>query len=160
MRTLTRVAASALLLVAVIGATARAADFELGGRTLGERLDAALGDERFDCAGVSACFLMTACNHTDPARESVLGTPLDSLTLHYAGERVAAIEARFPSAAFDAMIAAKRGEHGEPESAQPDLVVWRQGTRVLRIERDFEASGQASLIISQQSFLGELVKAP
>jgi hypothetical protein len=29
------------------------------------------------------------------------------LTLHYAGERVAAIEARFPSAAFDAVVAAK-----------------------------------------------------
>jgi len=148
------------LAAALSGGHAAAADFELNGRVLGERLDAVLSDERFDCAGESACFLMTACSHRHPAEESLLGAPLGGLTLHYAGERVAAIEARFPSAAFDAVVAAKQREHGEPESARPDLVVWRQGSRVLRVARDFEGSGQASLIISQHSHLGELIKAP
>jgi hypothetical protein len=150
--------ALAVLALAMLAPQAGAADFELNGRVLGERLDAVLDDERFDCAGESACFLMTACSLRHPAEESLLGVPLAGLTLHYAGERVAAIEARFASVAFDAVVTAKRREHGEPESDQSGLVVWRQGSRVLRVERDFQGSGQASLIISQNSFLGELVE--
>jgi hypothetical protein len=39
------------------------------------------------------------------------------------------------------------------------VYTWREGTRLLRLERFF-AGGESSLIIAQQSLLGELLAQP
>ena len=149
------------VLLVVPAYPARAAGFELNGHALGDRADAVLADERFDCGGVSACFLFTACSDKAAAGGSLHGTPLRSLTLYYLGERVAAIEARFDSAGFDAVVAATAREHGAGQvdpagGAGNSVLVWRDGRRLLRLERHFEG-GDASLIITEQSLLAELL---
>jgi hypothetical protein len=144
--------------VILLAARADAAQFELNARTLGDRLDAVLDDERYECAGESACFLMLSCRLKHPAGERLHGFTLDSLTLHYAGERVAAIEAQLPAEAFSVLREAGLRDYGEPESMQAGLFVWRQGSRVLRLEHAADSSGHTRLIISQQSFLGELIE--
>jgi hypothetical protein len=145
---------------------AHAAGFELNGRALGDRMDEVLPDQRYDCGGVSACFLLTACSFQAASAETVYGAPLSALTLHYLGERVAAIEARFSPARFDAVVEAALREHGPAQrDAQPAgaagnaVYTWRQGARLLRLERFF-AGGESSLIIAQQSLLGELLGQP
>jgi hypothetical protein len=145
---------------------AHAAGFELNGRALGDRIDEVLADQRYDCGGVSACFLLTACSFRAARAETVYGAPLSALTLHYLGERVAAIEARFAPARFDAVVEAALREHGPAQrDAQPAgaagnaVYTWRQGARLLRLERFF-AGGDSSLIIAQQSLLGELLAQP
>lgn len=147
-----------VLVLALASGLAPASGFELNGRALGDRIDEVLADERYDCGGVSACFLLTACSFKAAAGEVAYGAPLTSLTLHYLGERMAAIEARFPPARFDAVVDAALREHGPAaqSAAEPGVYVWRQGTRLLRLERAF-AGGESSLIITQQSLLGELL---
>jgi hypothetical protein len=157
---------AAVLALALSSAPAYAAGFELNGRALGARMDEVLADERYDCGGVSACFLFTACSFRAASTEAVYGVPLSSLTLHYLGERVAAIEARFQPARFDAVVDAALREHGPAQrEAQPGggadnaVYTWRQGARLLRLERFF-AGGESSLIITEQSLLGELLAQP
>jgi hypothetical protein len=157
--------AVALALAAAAG-PACAAGFELNGRALGDRMDQVLVDERYDCGGVSACFLFTACSFKDAASEAVYGAPLSALTLYYLGERVAAMETRFEPSWFDAVVEAALREHGPAQrEAQPSggagnaVYTWRQGARLLRVERFF-AGGASSLIITEQSLLGELLAPP
>jgi hypothetical protein len=157
---------AAALAAALSTGLAHAAGFELNGRALGDRMDAVLADERYDCGGVSACFLFTACAFKAASGEAVHGAPLNSLTLYYLGERVAAMEARFQPAWFDAVVEAALREHGPAQrEAQPAggagnaVYTWRQGARLLRVERFF-AAGESSLIITEQSLLGELLPPP
>jgi hypothetical protein len=149
--------------LALANGAACAAGFELNGRALGDRIDEVLADERYDCGGVSACFLFTACSFKAAGSETVYGAPLTALTLHYLGEGVAAIESRFQRAGFDAVVEAVRREHGPAQSeaqtaegAGNAVHIWRRGARVLRLERSF-AGGDSSLIIAEQSVLGELL---
>jgi hypothetical protein len=143
-------------LLGAVALRAAAGEFEVNEHALGDRLDAIANDERYRCAGESACFLMLSCRLEQPQAERLYGHALDGLTLHYAGERVAAIEVQLPSEAFAALRDAGLRDHGEPESSQPDLLQWRRGSRVLRLEH---APGHTRLIVSQQSFLGELIEA-
>lgn len=150
-------------LLAVLAGPLGAAGFELNGRALGERMDAVLADERYDCGGVSACFLFTACSYTAAQGESLYGAPLRALTLYYLGERVAAMEARFDAQYFDAVVAASAHEYGAAQIDRPAegaagnaVYLWRQGRRLLRLERLF-GGGDSSLIVTEQSLLGELV---
>ena len=99
------------------------------------------------------------------AYERLYGAPLEALTLYYAGERVGAIEAQFAPEDFDRVVQASMREHGEAQPEQPAHAVsgnavytWRAGSRVLRVERFFAPTGRASLIITDQSFLTELVE--
>src|SRR5687768_9422986 len=102
--------------VVVLCASVHAADFELNGHALGDRNDAVLADERFDCSGVSACFLFTACSLRATHVERLHGAPLDALTLYYVGERIAAMEARFDPVHFDAVLRATAAQHGAPQT--------------------------------------------
>jgi hypothetical protein len=155
-----RFGVAAALTLALSSGGAHTAGFELNGRALGDRMDEVLADQRYDCGGVSACFLLTACSFQAASAETVYGAPLTALTLHYLGERVAAIEARFSPARFDAVVEAALREHGPAQrEAQPAgnaVVTWREGSRLLRLERFF-AGGESSLIIAQQSLLSELL---
>jgi len=159
------------LMLAAFAGPLRAAGFELNGRALGERMDQVLADERYDCGGASACFLFTACSYKAVQKETLYGVPLRALTLYYLGERVAAMEARFNAESFDAVVAATVREHGpaQIDPAQVDhragsavgnaVYLWRQGRRLLRLERVFEG-GDSSLIVTEQSLLGELLPDP
>jgi hypothetical protein len=146
---------------AALAHAARAGGFEVNGHALGDRIDAVFADERYDCGGVSACFLFTACSDKAAADEMLHGVPLRALTLYYLGERIAAMEARFAPAGFDAVAAATRREHGaaQAELAQRpgnSVLIWRDGRRLLRLEKYFEG-GDASLIVTEQSLLAELL---
>ena len=81
------------------------------------------------------------------------------------GERIAAMEARFDAVQFDQVVQATVQQHGTPQrvpgtatdAATGNVVyLWREGSRLLRLERSF-AGGDASLIIAEQSVLGELL---
>jgi hypothetical protein len=156
---------SILFAFLLLAGPALPAGFELNGRALGDRSDEVLNDPRYDCGGVSACFLFTACSFKDAARETLYGAPLEALTLYYAGERVAAIEAQFAPQDFDRVAQESLRAYGD---AQPEEVAhavpgnavyaWREGSRVLRLERFFAPTGRASLIITDRSFLSELVE--
>jgi hypothetical protein len=142
-----------------------AAGFELNGRALGDRVDEVLNDPRYDCGGVSACFLFTACSFKHAAEETLHGVPLEALTLYYAGERVAAMEAQLAPDSFDRLLAASVAEYGMAEMQVSKLRVpgnavylWRSGARVMRLERFFAPTGRASVIITDRSFLSELVE--
>jgi hypothetical protein len=155
---------SIVLVLLLLAGPALSAGFELNGRALGDRSDEVLTDPRYDCGGVSACFLFTSCVLRDAAREALYGAPLEALTLYYAGERVGAIEAQFAPEDFDRVVQASMREHGEAQPEQPAHAVsgnavytWRAGSRVLRVERFFAPTGRASLIITDRSFLTELV---
>jgi len=100
----------------------------------------------------------------DAAQEALYGAPLEALTLYYAGERVGAIEAQFAPEDFDRVVQESMREHGEAQPEQSAHAVsgnavytWRAGSHVLRVERFFAPTGRASLIITDRSFLTELV---
>jgi len=100
----------------------------------------------------------------DAAQEALYGAPLEALTLYYAGERVGAIEAQFAPEDFDRVVQESMREHGEAQPEQSAHAVsgnavntWRAGSHVLRVERFFASTGRASLIITDRSFLTELV---
>lgn len=140
---------------------AQAADFALNGRALGDRVDEVLNDPRYECGGVSACFLFTSCSFKSAAQESWHGVPLAALTLHYTGERIAAIEAQFAPEHFQRAAEASASEHGAPEVESPAdgnvVYIWREGRRLVRLERLFAGSRRASLIIAEERMLDELL---
>ena len=153
---------AALLLLA---GPALSAGFELNGRALGDRSDDVVNDPRYDCGGVSACFLFTACGFKGATEETLYGARLEALTLYYTGERVAAIEAQFAPEDFDRVAQEILRVYGDalpeqPSHAAPGNTVysWREGSGVLRLERFFAPTGRASLIITERSFLSELVE--
>ena len=145
------------------------AGLSFNGRTLGERVDSVLDDARYECGGLSACLLYTVCTLKLPGSETLAGAPLEALSLHFGGERLTAIEAQFAPAQFDRVLAELTLEHGPgqsassamrqglPGSAGNTVYVWRQGHQLLRLERFSRDPMRSSLIISEQSFLGELL---
>jgi hypothetical protein len=152
----------ALLLLLAIPALP--AEFELNGRVLGARIDEVLNDERYDCGGESACFLLTACALKEPEREALDGATLESLALYYAGERVAGIQAQFAPERFEGVLDATRHRYGQPHilssgrgATGDEVYLWRQGQRVLRLERSFGQTGRSSITLAERSFLAELV---
>jgi hypothetical protein len=143
---------------------APAADFELNGRVLGARIEQVLNDERYDCGGESACFLLNACALKDASRETLHGASLDSLVLYYAGERVAGIEAQFATEHFERVLDATLHRYGQAQSlatrrgtAGNEVYLWQQGHRLLRLERFAAQTGRSSIIIAERSLLAELV---
>ena len=168
-----RIIASRLLtsvVLCLLAATSRSQGLEVDGHMLGERVDAVLSDPRYDCDGVSACLLYTVCTRKDGPLPSLAGVPLESLKLHFAGERLSAIEAQFAPARFDQLAEAMLREYELPQAATrvdslrtqdmaPNTVyLWRDGPRVLRLEREFRDTGRSSLIIADRSFLSELLE--
>ena len=91
---------------------------------------------------------------------------MEGLTLYYAGERVTAIEVQFAPQDFDRVAQETLRVYGDaqPEETKHLLVpgnavyAWREGSRVMRLERFFAPTGRASLIITDRSFLTELVE--
>jgi hypothetical protein len=156
-----------LVLIVALGlnsALVAAAGFELNGHGLGERVDEVLNDPRYDCGGVSPCFLFTACSLKQPEQEMLRGARLEGLILYYAGERIAAIEAQFAPEHFQRVAEDTARQYGSAEAQSTSqtapsnvIYVWRQGRRLLRLERLFAPTGRSSLIITDQSFLSELV---
>jgi hypothetical protein len=146
-----------------------AAGLSLNGRALGERLDGVLDDPRYECGGLSACLLYTVCRLKLPSSETLAGAPLEALSLHFGGERLAAIEAQFAPAQFDQVLADLIREHGPGQSeagamrqgssgsAGNTVQVWRHGHQLLRLERSSRDPARSSLILSEQSFLSELL---
>jgi hypothetical protein len=166
MRSGTLLAALALCLCS---ARAEAGGFSLSGRELGERVDSVLNDPRYDCGGVSACLLYTVCTLKRPGSETLAGAPLAGLSLHFGGERLTAIEARFAPKQFDQVLAELTHEHGSWQAetggifresaglAGNGVYLWRQKNQVLRLERFSRDPARSSLIISERSFLSELL---
>jgi hypothetical protein len=91
------------------------------------------------------------------------------LSLHFGGERLTAIEARFAPEQFDQVLADLTREHGSWQaetgrslresagSAGNGVYLWRQNNQVLRLERSSRDPARSSLIISERSFLSELL---
>lgn len=155
------------LLCARVGGAGAARDFELHGMKLGAPLNDALNDVRLDCDGTSACFLYTVCSLKSVYAEKFAGVPLQGERLHFNGERLAAIEATFPAAQFDAVLQALiaaygPGAKGESDSAAggapgDDIRVWRQGRQLLRLERYYKSGDRSSLILTEDNLLSDLI---
>ena len=159
----------AALALCLCSGHAEAGGFSLNGRELGESVDSVLNDPRYECGGVSACLLYTVCTLKAPASETLAGAPLEGLSLHFGGERLTAIEAQFPPGRFDQVLGDLIHEFGpgrsELESMRRDpggsagnvVYVWREGSQVLRLEHASRDPAHSSLIITQKSFLSELL---
>ncbi len=159
----------AALALCLCSGHADAGGFSLNGRELGERVDSVLNDPRYECGGVSACLLYTVCTFKLAGSENFAGAPLAGLSLHFGGERLTAIEAQFPAQQFDQVLAELTREHGpgQPEvsgilrgsasSASNSVYLWREGHQLLRLERFSRDPVYSSLIISERSFLSELL---
>ncbi|HZP94270.1 MAG TPA: hypothetical protein VFB20_15525 [Burkholderiales bacterium] len=154
----------ALLCVHAAGAGADR-DFELHGMKLGAPLNDALNDSRLDCDGASGCFLYTVCALKSIYAEKFAGVPLQGERLHFNGERLAAIEATFPAAQFDAVLQAliaaygSGAQGGSDSAAAPgdDVRVWRHGRQLLRLERFYRSGDRSSLILTEDNLLSELI---
>lgn len=163
-----RTCLTALVLCLCIGHV-EAGEFSLNGRVLGERIDSVLNDPSYECGGVSACLLYTVCTLKLPGSETFAGAPLTGLSLHFGGERLTAIEAQFPAQHFDQVLADLTREHGPRQSevsgilrssassASNSVYLWREGHQLLRLERSSRDPAYSSLIISERSFLSELL---
>jgi hypothetical protein len=159
----------AALALCLCSGYAEAGGFALNGRELGSGIDSVLNDPRYECGGVSACLLYTVCTLKVPGSETLVDAPLEGLSLHFGGERLTAIEAQFRSDRFDEVLNDLIHELGpghaelgnlraEPQGAVGNSVyVWREGSQLLRLERTSRDPARSSLIITQKSFLSELL---
>lgn len=144
--------------------------FSFNGRQLGDALNAALSDERYDCDGVAGCLLYTVCRQKNAAAERYADAPVLELLLHFSGERLTAVEAYFAERDFARVVRSltaqlgegerrREGENAAASAHNSDIVrLWRQGARLVRAQRFHARSERSSLIISERSFLSELVK--
>jgi hypothetical protein len=161
---------STVLALCLCSGYADAGGFSLNGRELGQRIDGVLNDPRYECGGASACLLYTVCALKIPGSETLADAPLQRLSLHFGGERLTAIEAQFPPERFEQVLGDLIHELG-PAEAQLDslhgnaqgtagnaLYVWREGSQLLRLERTSRHPARSSLIITQKSFLSELLE--
>jgi hypothetical protein len=164
-RIISLLAAGALCLVA---AGARAAEpFSLGGHTLGLPYDAVLNDPAYDCESLAGCFLFSACAYKATGAVAFKGTPIDGLTLYFTGERLSGIAAGFQESRFDQVaeiLAQEYGpgtvEFGKAGTGTPSsdaVLVWRQGSKVLRVERS-NKTGRSSVILAERNFISELIE--
>ena len=158
-------AASALCLAA---AGARAAEpFSIVGHTLGLHYDTVLNDPAYDCESLAGCFLYSACAYRATGAIAFKGAPIDGLTLYFTGERLSGIAADFPESRFDEVAEVLARDHGPgtieggkagpPGNSTNAVVVWRQGSKLLRLERSGK-TGRSSVILAERSFISELVK--
>jgi hypothetical protein len=157
------------LALCLCSGAAVAGGFSLNGRELGEPIDSVLNDPRYECGGVSACLLYTVCALKAPGSESLAGAPLEGLSLHFGGERLTAIEARFSPERFDRVLgdltqqlgpgqSILTGTRRDPATSARNVIhIWREGSQLLRLERASRDPARSSLIITQKSFLGELL---
>lgn len=134
--------------------------FTLGGHKLGQRADTVMADPQYDCGGLSGCFLFEACTYLESAHGEFMNVPIEGLTLYITGERVSGIEASFAEPEFERVLAALQEEYGTGEiadGATPGNVVriWREGSRVLRIERLLRPD-RSSVIVAERNILSEL----
>jgi hypothetical protein len=141
----------------------RAAEpFTLAGHALGIPYDPVLKDSRYDCESLAGCFLYTVCQYKPPDAQKFAGAPADRISLYFQGERLSGIEAEFPAYQFDAVARVLAREYGQATeeaatSGQGGALTWRQGSQVLRIERDARP-GHSSAIVAERSFIGELIQ--
>jgi hypothetical protein len=160
--------AAVALCLTVVGARA-AEPFSLGGHTLGLEYDSVLNDPAYDCESLAGCFLFSACAYKATGTVAFKGAPIDGLTLYFTGERLSGIAANFQEDRFDQVVEALAREygHGSVEAgksgATPELTndvhVWRQGSKLLRMER-MSKSGRSSVIVAERNFISELVEKP
>jgi hypothetical protein len=151
-------------------ASARAAEpFSLGGHTLGLEYGAILNDPAYDCESLAGCFLFSACAYKATGTVAFKGAPIDALTLYFTGERLSGIAADFQEDRFGQVVEAlareygsgsvEAGRSGAAADATNEVHTWRQGSRLLRIER-MSKSGRSSVIVAERSFISELVEKP
>lgn len=143
--------------------------FSLNGHALGDRLDDVLQDARFDCDGKAGCFLYEVCTFVKADAAVFKGAPVDALVLYFTGERLSGIAASFAENQFDQVIRALMDEYGpgDMETAKADpaaggrpgnaIYVWRERSKLLRVERFQGGEPRSSVIISEKNFLSELV---
>jgi len=171
MKTCRRV--SSLLAAAVLGfaaANARAVEpFSIGGHALGLPFDSVLNDPAYDCESLAGCFLFSACAYKTSGTVAFMGAPIEGVTLYFTGERLSGISAGFRTNQFDEVAGALSREYGpgtverRKDAAGATLsnavVVWRQGSKVLRLERAGSA-GLSSVIVAERNFISELIERP
>jgi len=143
--------------------------FSLGGHTLGMPYDSVLNDPAYDCESLAGCFLFSACAYKATGTVAFKGAPIDGLTLYFTGERLSGIAANFQEDRFDQVVEALAREYGPgsveagKSGAAPELTndvhVWRQGSKLLRMER-MSKSGRSSVIVAERNFISELVEKP
>lgn len=154
--------AAVAALLALSCRQAAAGPFSLGEHALGTRLDTVLADPRFDCNGLAGCFLFEACTLRDGDQGRFRDVPVEGLTLYFTGERLAGIEARFPESEFRRVLASLEQAYGDGEtaeggSAENTVRVWRNGSRLLRIER-LPRPAYSSVILAERHLMGELTR--
>jgi len=164
-RIISLLAAGGLCLAA---AGARAAEsFSLGGHTLGLPYDAILNDPAYDCESLAGCFLFSACAYKATGAVAFKGTPIDRLTLYFTGERLSGIAASFQESHFDQVAELLAQEYGPGTvetrkagtgtTSSNAVLVWRQGSKLLRLERSGK-SGRSSVILAERNSISELVE--
>ena len=95
------------------------------------------------------------------------GVPIDGLTLYFTGERLSGIAAGFQESRFDEVAERLAQDYGpgtiETWEADPGanstraVLVWRQGSRLLRLERSSK-TGRSSVIVAERNFISELIE--
>lgn len=167
-RTVSSLLAAAVLCLAATGARA-AEPFSLGGHALGLPYDSVLNDPAYDCESLAGCFLFSACTYKATGTVAFKGAPIEGLTLYFTGERLSGIAAGFQASRFDQVAevlaqeygpgAIEAGKGGAGTAPTPAVLVWRQGSRLLRLARAGK-SGGASVIVAERNFISELVENP
>jgi len=167
-RIASRLVAAAALCLAAAGARA-AEPFSLGGHTLGLPYDSVLNDPAYDCESLAGCFLFSACAYKATGAIAFKGALIDGLTLYFTGERLSGIAAGFQESRFDkvAEVLAQEYGPGTVEAGKPGAAaastnavhVWRQGSKLLRLER-LSKTGRSSVIVAERNFISELVGNP
>jgi hypothetical protein len=160
-------AATALCLAAAVAHATE--PFSLGGHTLGLPYDSVLNDPAYDCESLAGCFLFSACAYKATAAVAFKGAPIEGLTLYFTGERLSGITAGFQTSRFDQVaevLAQEYGpataEAGKADAGTPSsnaVLVWRHGSKLLRLER-LSKTGGSSVIVAERNFIGELVEKP
>jgi len=164
---------SSLILATAFGLAAvcaRATEpFSLGGHTLGLPYDSVLNDPAYDCESLAGCFLFSACAYRATGAVALKGVPIDGLTLYFTGERLSGIAAGFQESRFDEVAERLAQDYGpgtiETWEADPGanstraVLVWRQGSRLLRLERSSKTN-RSSVIVAERNFISELVQKP
>ena len=151
-------------------AGARAVEpFSLGGHTLGMPYDSVLNDPAYNCESLAGCFLFSACAYKANGEVAFKSAPIEGLTLYFTGERLSGMAAGFEESRFDHVaemltreygtgtVEAGKGDAGS--SSTGAVLVWRQGSKLLRLERS-RKTGRYSVILAERNFISELVEKP
>jgi hypothetical protein len=136
--------------------------FALGGHTLGDRIERIQQDPRFRCEDQAACLLYSVCLFDGSDAGEFKGASIQGLALYYTGERLSGIEATFAESQFDRIVESLLDEYGpgkEEAGKSPanPVYLWREGSRLLRLERLSGDTNRSSVIVSEKSFLSEML---